>query len=398
MSDFIQSLRRLVCSPAFKFFLISFLILVLVVPMLLVGDLVNERQGRAREVQTQIARSWGGPQQLSGPFLIVPYSVRVVTMEGDKRVEQTVEQRALFTPEALNITTDAASKVLHRGIYEVPTYKAKIHITGRFLAPDLSEVVADSLTVRWRDTLLVLGIADVSGLKASAVLKINDRIEVPFAPSLGVPGLRGDGIHAKLLAAGPAVSSPDVAPPPFAFTLDLVLAGSSLLQFAPAARVTHVAMTSDWPDPSFSGAFLPTDRALSGSGFKAEWTVPHLARSVPQAWSLSEQGLDRFEPYLFGVSLFQPVGFYDLVTRAVKYDVLFVSFAFMAVFVLETINPLLGQAPGLRYAAGEVWHGPFGLETGPGIKRDLSAGRRRRTCRVRPSDVIATWVTRAGAG
>lgn len=339
MSDFIQSLRRLVHSPAFKFFLIAFLILVLLVPMLLVVGLVNERQGRAREVQNSIARTWGGAQQLSGPFLIVPYSVRVVTMEGDKRVEQTVEKRALFTPEALDITADMASKVLHRGIYEAPTYTAKIRITGRFLTPDLSEIVADSLAVRWHDAVLVLGIADVSGLKASAVLNINDWAEVPFAPSLGIPGLRGDGIHAKLLAAGPAVlPSPDVSPQPFAFTLDLVLAGSSLLQFAPAARVTHVAMTSDWPDPSFSGAFLPTLRAVSRSGFKAEWTVPHLARSVPQAWSLSEQGLERFEPYLFGVSQFQPIGFYDLVTRAVKYDALFVSFAFMAVFVLELLS------------------------------------------------------------
>ena len=120
MSDFIQSLRRLVHSPAFKFFLIAFLILVLLVPMLLVVGLVNERQGRAREVQNSIARTWGGAQQLSGPFLIVPYSVRVVTMEGDKRVEQTVEKRALFTPEALDITADMASKVLHRGIYEAP--------------------------------------------------------------------------------------------------------------------------------------------------------------------------------------------------------------------------------------------------------------------------------------
>ena len=48
-------------------------------------------------------------------------------------------------------------------------------------------------------------------------------------PSLGIPGLRGDGIHAKLLVAEPAVlPSLDVSPQPFAFTLDLVLAGSEL--------------------------------------------------------------------------------------------------------------------------------------------------------------------------
>lgn len=97
-------------------------------------------------------------------------------------------------------------------------------------------------------------------------------------------------------------------------------------------------MTSDWPDPSFSGAFLPSDRSVSPGGFSAAWTVPHLARSVPQAWNLTEEGIDRFRPYYFGVSLFQPVGFYDLIMRAVKYDLLFVGLAFMAVFVLEIVS------------------------------------------------------------
>jgi inner membrane protein len=63
--------------------------------------------------------------------------------------------------------------------------------------------------------------------------------------------------------------------------------------------------------------------------------VPHLARSVPQAWSLSEQNLLRMSPYAFGVRFIVPVDFYQLVARAAKYAMMFLGTAFMAVFVLE---------------------------------------------------------------
>jgi inner membrane protein len=341
MRELVRMLGRLFRSPAFKFCLIGILILLLLIPMVFVFDLVSERQDRARDVARDIARTWGGSQEISGPYLIVPYTQRMVSPDKDngKLVEQVIERRAVFTPETLDVTAEAASKVLHRGIYDVPTYTAKIHLTGRFLTPDLSEVVAEPIVVRWQDASVVLAIADVSGLKTSAVLKINDQAEVPFAPSLGTPAERSSGIHAKLAAAGAAVlSAHDSALSPFTFSVDLVLAGSSALEFAPVARTTHVTTNSDWTSPSFIGGFLPSERSIGPAGFKAEWTVPHLARSVPQSWNLADEGLDRFGSYYFGVSFFQPIGFYDLVNRAVKYEVIFVALAFLAVFVLEVLS------------------------------------------------------------
>jgi inner membrane protein len=125
---------------------------------------------------------------------------------------------------------------------------------------------------------------------------------------------------------------------PFAFTLDLVFNGSVSLLAAPVARDTRVSLASDWPHPSFSGSFLPDERRIASSGFTASWKIPHLARSVPEAWSLSEAGLERLLPYAFGVRLVAPVDFYSLVNRAVKYAVLFVALAFMAVFCLELVS------------------------------------------------------------
>ena len=63
-------------------------------------------------------------------------------------------------------------------------------------------------------------------------------------------------------------------------TLNLTMGGAEQFRFAPAGRQTRVAMTSDWPHPGFAGAFLPQARVISGTGFTADWDIPHLSRDV----------------------------------------------------------------------------------------------------------------------
>ncbi len=339
MALVIDRLGRLLRSPAFKFLLISFLILLLGIPLVLVMLLVGEREGRSREVQAEIARVWGGPQVMSGAFLVVPYSVKVeTTTPQGARVEQIQEQRAVFVPDTLDINGVTRSEVLRRSIFDVTVYTADITIEGRFGTPDLGEVEANAISVRWRDTVLVLDLSQVSGLKEAATVNVNGAEDLPFAPSLGMPGTNRNGIHVKLAGARSAMPAPDAAPAPFTFRSKLSFSGSTSLSFAPAGRETRVELMANWPHPSFSGAFLPAERTVTDTGFSARWRVPHLARSVPNAWSLAEAGLFRLDPYQFGVTFYLPVEFYDLVGRATKYALLFLSLAFMAVFVLELLS------------------------------------------------------------
>jgi inner membrane protein len=223
----------------------------------------------------------------------------------------------------------------------VPVYAARLKLSGRFAAPRIADVAAEVVAVRWRDAAFVLGLSGVAGLKEATALKIAGAgtAEIPFAPSVGFPSAHLSGIHAKLAGAGSALF-PDPEPPPqaFAFTVDLAFNGSLSLTLAPVARETRVSLASDWPHPSFSGAFLPDERQVTPAGFTAAWRIPHLARSVPEAWSLAETGLERLQPHAFGVALIDPVDFYSLVNRAAKYGILFVALAFMAVFCLEIVS------------------------------------------------------------
>lgn len=340
MESLSATIRRLLGSPAFKFFLICGLILTMAIPLLLVWGLVNERENRADSVRRDVAGEWGGAQYIDGPLLIVPYTVKRFTNEGDKRVEEIVERRAVFLPQALKIGGNATTKVLHRSIYDVAVYTGVLDFEGSFAAPDISEVVADVQSVRWRDAVLAVAISDVSGLKTAAALTIDGGETLAFEPSIGVPATQGNGIHVRL---APARVLFDTQPGSdaatgikgFNFKFALTLNGSSELTFAPVARETSVEITSDWSDPSFTGAFLPNDRVVEPASFSARWQIPHLARSVPQSWTLGEQQLERMSGYAFGVRFFVPVDFYQLVTRAAKYAMMFLATAFMAVFLLE---------------------------------------------------------------
>jgi inner membrane protein len=338
--DFFEGVGRALRTPAFKFVLILFLILLLLVPLFLVYGLIWERESRARDVRREVGQLWGPEQRILGPFLVVPYTVRIETVQGDKRTEQTQERRAVFTPDALEVTGRAEAKTLRRSIFEVPVYTARLKLSGRFASPNMADVAAEVATVRWHDAAFVLGLSGVAGLKEGATLKIAGGADVPFAPSIGFPSTSQiTGIHAKLAGAGSVpATAPEQPPQPFAFSVDLTFNGSVSLMAAPVARETRVALSSDWPHPSFAGAFLPDERQVSGAGFTAAWKIPHLARSVPEAWSLNEAGLERFQPYAFGVTMIEPVEFYSLVNRAAKYGILFVALAFLAVFCLELIS------------------------------------------------------------
>lgn len=334
---FTEGLSRVARSPGFKFFLICTLILLLGIPLAIIWFLVDEREGRANAVKNEIAEHWGAQQRLQGPFLVVPYRVKVVTTAYDKQTEHLEERRAVFLPDSLTVTGDTASEIRRRSIYDVTVYTAKLKLKGRFGTPDLRLIDQNVSSVRWSDATIVLGISDVSGLKEAATLVIDNKKRIPFEPSAGQADSSMQGINARLFA----VDAPDdKALPPFEYEADLVFAGSSALYVAPVGRETRVELKSDWPHPSFTGAFLPETREQSDRGFNAVWRVPHLARSVPQAWILSGQAgtymsLDRFTPHMFGVSYMLPIDYFNLVTRAAKYGLMFLSVAFLAVFTLE---------------------------------------------------------------
>ena len=76
--------------------MLGILILIMLIPLTMVGDLVHERSARRYEVESQIASQWGGSQIVGGPVLMIPYVTRSSYVREDGSTAETVTERSAF--------------------------------------------------------------------------------------------------------------------------------------------------------------------------------------------------------------------------------------------------------------------------------------------------------------
>jgi len=329
--------RAFLNSPGVKFVLIGFLTVMLMVPSLFVWVLVEERADRARDVARDIAGSWGGTQKVNGPYLVVPFSETVTRGAGDKVKTEVYRRTAVLFPEKLDVTGDIRVEERRKSIYTLPVYSGALDLSGRFAAPPQSMFEAEkggTIEIAADKAVLVVGIGDVRALKSEVGLSIDGGTAIPFEPGAG-PLIVSAG-QGTANAAG--ASGINAAIPPlkwrkgFDYKIPLDLNGSTAVFVAPAGQSTSVALTSDWPHPGFTGAFLPDRRTITETGFEAAWNIPYLARGIPKTLVTDRLPLQGKQ---LGVRFVEPVNFYQTISRSLKYAVGFVSLTFLAVFVLE---------------------------------------------------------------
>lgn len=314
---------RISGSITVKLITIGILILVLLIPVSMVTSLIHEREWRQREVVNEINAKWGLEQIVGGPILTIPYEQ---TRTDDKGKRTRVTRFAHVLPDDLQIIGKVTPHMRYRGIYQAVLYDTQLEIQGYFPRPMASELQVPETDVQWSDAFIAIGISDMRGIKAG--------IEGQFEgqPLNLEPGIRSRDVLTAGVSA-PVTLTTGKANHPFRFAIRLN--GSQALSFIPVGQTNHVSLTSTWPDPSFSGAFLPVERTVSQKGFTARWNVLHLNRNYPQQWTGASYQLDES---VFGVQLFSPVDVYQKTMRCAKYALMFIVFAFMAFFLSETMH------------------------------------------------------------
>ncbi|MEZ5840098.1 MAG: cell envelope integrity protein CreD [Hyphomicrobiales bacterium] len=336
-----SSVSGLLRSPSGKFFSIGLLALLMLIPLQIVWALVSERQDRASDARDEVTSGWGSHQTVRGPVLVVPYIV-AKTEKAGYRTETREERRyAAFLPEELAVDGSATTSALRRSIFEVSVYRSNLRLAGRFGPVDVSAFDPEASRVDWKAAAVLINLSSLSSLKNGVALELAEGRSVPFEPGFGdVPEgeARLTGIHANPFPPAAGDAAPAMSQPAFAFDVDLDFTGADGIALAPVARTTTVRLASDWPHPSFTGAFLPDSREIDSSSFSASWSIPHLARAVPQVFDARAGLFERFFGSDFGVSLIVPVNSYSLVDRALKYGILFIATAFGAAFFLELMS------------------------------------------------------------
>lgn len=318
---------------------IAILTLVLLIPLQMVKSVVRERHQTYEGVVADIAGSWSGDQVLAGPILVVPYVEKVerrdeiVTPEGEKRTVERLEscrRRAVVLPDLLTFTGSLVPETRRRGIYRVQVYTAEVVVSAVFRNPRAAVEAlsrADRLEdIEWSRAVLGVGLSDPRGIVEADGGEV-DGVAVQPRPGTTLPEIVAHGFHA---AVG------ETAADGLELRLPLTIRGSGSLRFLPLGETTRASFRSAWPHPSFIGDVLPVERTVDDAGFSAEWTIPLLNRSYPQAFTAgAAMAIDEISS---GVRLFEPVALYDLVTRAVKYGLLFIGLTFLTLGLIELVT------------------------------------------------------------
>ncbi len=332
-------------SAGIRFIVVGVLALLMFIPLGLVSDVIQERSRYSDSTIRDLSREWGGAQLLSGPLLVVPVTEDVTyerkreaidpvtgrTLRDENKYiiyehyEETVtEARApvYLYPERFEMEVTTRSQTRHRGLFSVPVFTADLGLDFDFDASAIEDALTGDEVADWDAAELLVHLDSNRALRGEAVLSAGER-RLPLEP---IP-------HASDSATG--VFS-RVGDPRDLGEMSLALSMNGAQHFGAAAvgRLSRMTMVSDWPDPSFFGSFLPDSSEITDDGFTATWTVPHLARSLPQ---VSREVPDPAARQIatMQVQFITPNDFYQKAWRAARYGILFIALTFLTILLLD---------------------------------------------------------------
>lgn len=332
-------------TPAWKLFWAGLIGAVLIVPLMMVYALVYDRESQSQVAQESITAGWGGPQTVTGPVLVIPFTQNVTTTEtenGTARTRVTSQRRELFvspTRQDLETTIDPDRKGY--AIYETVVYEAAINGTARFDLPDdLGRLGLAPGALLLDQAELRFGVSDPRGLKGDAAVSAAGAPLV-LQPGNGPAATGGSGFSAAVDWDGTA---------PLDVTWNYGLRGSHSLNFVPRGGQSAWQVASTWQHPGFTGSFLPDSREVTAQGFAASYDgITNLALGRPLV-ALEDDAA----PMSATIGLVDPVDLYSQVDRAVKYGFLFIGFTFATFLMFDIVG-------GARVASAEY------LLTGAGL-------------------------------
>ena len=284
-------------SKVKKFYIILGMLLLLLIPIIFLDNIVSDRESYKDLAVRNVAASWADSQTIYAPILILNYP------SDKKNPQRPLELRNFNADISVNV------EMRKKGIFHVPVYVADVSLKGDFVNPyaPLKRIKAD----------LLFRVSDSKGFISQPQIKFAGKDFVTVY----------DNEYSRVLT-----TSDETLP----FEIKYKIRGLNNLYVEPEGQNNEINITGNWPDPSFQGDFLPAQREVTNSGFKAEWTVPAIATTSLQ------------NPVL-GASFLTPVDNYRMAIRAVKYAFLFLSLTFLSFFIFEITSEKENRIHQLQY-------------------------------------------------
>ena len=342
-------------SPVMKKIIFLFIfVLVLLIPLKLIGDLIDDRGDLYNQTITNIGNEWGKSQKIIAPVITISYTDTginnkdsVSNASNTKAVAVVpVERKFAILPEELNATIEMKDEVRQRGIYNATVYNANVKLKGYFSAKDFPE---DKKVLG----CVSIGLTDTKALIKINKFKIGDMDLEAMSGTMAAP-LITNGISGQLGPEHNNMMDKEKIP----FEIDIDFRGSRDISILPLGKKNHFEIKSNWKSPSFSGV-LPTERTIDNNGFSAVWEVSNLIRNYPQIIDINNDQFSDFyqdgvvyneyddettysdnndENTIVKVALFDSVTSYTQIYRACNYGILFIGMSLVVVFIFEIVS------------------------------------------------------------
>lgn len=346
-------------SPVTKRIIFLFVLTILLwIPLILIGNLINDRGKLYKQTITNIGNEWGKSQKIIAPVITISYTdTSINNKDSVSNASNTkavavvpVERKFAILPEELNATIEMKDEVRQRGIYNATVYNANVKLKGYFSAKDFPE---DKKVLG----CVSIGLTDTKALIKINKFKIGDMDLEAMSGTMAAP-LITNGISGQLGPEHNNMMDKEKIP----FEIDIDFRGSRDISILPLGKKNHFEIKSNWKSPSFSGV-LPTERTIDNNGFSAVWEVSNLIRNYPQIIDINN---DQFSDFyqdsgvvyydyneydeattysdnndgntIVKVALFDSVTSYTQIYRACNYGILFIGMSLVVVFIFEIVS------------------------------------------------------------
>lgn len=342
-------------SPITKKIIFLFVFTILLwIPLILIGNLINDRGKLYKQTITNIGNEWGKSQKIIAPVITISYTdTSINNKDSVSNASNTkavavvpVERKFAILPEELNATIEMKDEVRQRGIYNATVYNANVKLKGYFSAKDFPE---DKKVLG----CVSIGLTDTKALIKINKFKIGDMDLEAMSGTMAAP-LITNGISGQLGPEHNNTMNKEKIP----FEIDIDFRGSRDISILPLGKKNHFEIKSNWKSPSFSGV-LPTERTIDNNGFSAVWEVSNLIRNYPQIIDINNDQFSDFyqdgvvyneyddettysdnndENTIVKVALFDSVTSYTQIYRACNYGILFIGMSLVVVFIFEVVS------------------------------------------------------------
>lgn len=319
-----------------KMIMVGILTLVLLIPLALVQDLIQERSQRKVEATQKVTNSWGENVHLMGPILKIPYKTFRETEEIDEKTKKktikkySYTQNAYFFPTTLNHTTKV-DKVdgLKLGLYKPIVFKATVNSTGIFKELDFEKLGIKPENILWEKASILIKTTDLKSIKSDLFINLNGK-------KLALETSGDDDNYFDVLETKNfnLVQNDEIK-----FNFDIQYNGSNSVEFIPIGKTTKTSVDANWGSPSFIGDYAPIDtsKTITNENFHADWKLIHVNRPFAQQYS---EKLPNISSYSYGVKLIETVDQYQQNERASKYGFLVIGLTFLIFFLIQTISKI----------------------------------------------------------